>query len=361
MKAMLLAAGVGRRMFPFTLLQPKPAIPVLGRPMVVQILHWLGLRGADPVVLNLHHLPDGIKAILGDGEHPGLPKVHYSYEEEILGTAGGIRHAGEMLRGDGPIVICNSDFLSDIDLAAALASHLRSGQLATLVLAPGRPGYTVVRRTDDGVVRSLGSASSGDGPQSEREYLFTGCHIIEEELIDRIPPDGPSDIVRDVYIPLIAEGRLGSFVHRGFWWEFGSPELYLDGCLRLLGRTAASLNLISADHDTIRRLDQACAAVGPGAGFHESVRFSGRAALGYSSYVSEGARIEDSIVMPEAWIGPKCDLKRSVIGQGVELPAGFACRDVMVCQDPDPTLVLPPSTRREGGMLLRSFTDSDPE
>lgn len=360
MKAMLLAAGAGRRMFPFTLLRPKPAIPVLGRPLLVQILHWLGRKGADQVVLNLHHLPDGIKAILGDGEYPGLPEVHYSHEEEILGTAGGIRHAGEMLRGDGPIVICNSDFLSDIDLAAALASHLRSGQLATLVLAAGRPGYTVVRRTGDGLVRSLGSASKSDGSQAEKEYLFTGCHIIEEELIDRIPPDGPSDIVRDVYRPLIEEGRLSSFVHPGFWWEFGSPELYLDGCLRLLGETAASLNRISTDHDTIRRLDQACAAVGPGAGFHESARFSGRATLGYSSYVSEGARIEDSVVMPEAWIGPKCDLKRSVIGQGVELPAGFACQDVMACQDADPTLELSSSTRREGGMLLYSFTGSDP-
>ena len=360
MKAMLLAAGVGRRMFPFTLLQPKPAIPVLGRPLVVQVLHWLGLKGVDQVVLNLHHLPDGIKAILGDGKYSGLPEVHYSHEEEILGTAGGIRHAGEMLRGDGPIVICNSDFLSDIDLAAALETHLRSGRPATLVLAPGRPGYTVVRRTGAGLVRSLGSTSDSDGSQPEGEHLFTGCHIIEEELIDRIPPDGPSDIVRDVYNPLIAEGRLGSFVHSGFWWEFGSPELYLDGCLRLLGQTAANLNLISTDHDTIRQLDQACAAIGPGADFHESVRFSGRAALGYSSYISEGARIEDSVVMPEAWIGPKCDLKRTVIGQGVELPAGFACQEVMVCQDPDPTRELPPSTRREGGMLLCSFTDSDP-
>ncbi len=64
--------------------------------------------------------------------------------------------------------------------------------------------------------------------------------------------------------------------------------------------------------------------------------------------------------MPEAWIGPRCDLKRSVIGQGVELPAGFTCQEVMVCQDPDPTLELPPSIRREAGMLFCSFTDSDP-
>ena len=56
MRAMLLSAGVGERMFPLALMQPKPAIPVLGRPLVVQILHWLGLKGVDRAVLNLHHL-----------------------------------------------------------------------------------------------------------------------------------------------------------------------------------------------------------------------------------------------------------------------------------------------------------------
>lgn len=360
MKAMLLAAGVGRRMFPLTLLQPKPAISVLGRPLVVQILHWLGLKGVEQAVINLHHLPEGITGILGDGKCPGLPEVQYSHEEEILGTAGGIRHAEEMLRGHGPIVVCNSDFLSDIDLAAALEAHLRSGLAATLVLAPSRPGYTVVRRASNGLVLSLGEPSGGDHSATDEKYLFTGCHIIDEELIERIPVEPPSDIVRHVYRPMVAERQLGSFVHDGFWWEFGSPELYLDGCLRLLGLSADRLNLISTDHDTIRQLDQARVAIGPGADLHKTAELHGLAALGFSSYVSAGARIEDSVIMPEAWIGPNCELKHSVIGQGVELPAGFRCRNVLVCQDPDPTRELPPSTRRESGMLLYSFAGSDP-
>jgi NDP-sugar pyrophosphorylase family protein len=355
MKAMLLTAGVGTRMFPLALTQPKPSIPVLGRPLVVQILHWLGLKGVDEAVLNLHHLPDGIKRILGDGVNPGLPVVHYSHEEQILGTAGGIRNVASSLKGDGPIVVCNADFLSDIDLEATLELHRASGFLATLVLVPRRPGYSVVLRDAGGRVLSLGGEPQVDAAPADGEWLFTGCQIIEEELIDRIPSEGPRCMVRDVYRPLAGEGRVGSVVHDGFWWEFGSPELYLDGCLRLLAQPADCLKTISSEHDPLRQLGDAVAAVGPGAGFDMGAQFVGRVALGYSSYVSEDTYVENSVVMPEAWIGPGCRVERSVIGQGVELPAGFHAVDQLICLDPGPSLELPPSTRRRDGLLLYSF------
>jgi NDP-sugar pyrophosphorylase family protein len=356
MKAMLLTAGVGRRMFPLALTQPKPSIPVLGRPLVVQILHWLGLKGVDEAVLNLHHLPEGIKRILGDGVNPGLPVVHYSHEERILGTAGGIRQAAPSLRGDGPIVVSNSDFLSNIDIAYVLDVHRASDCLATLVLVPWRSGYSVVLRDAEGRVLSLGGEPRVDPARAVGgQWLFTGCHVIDEELIDRIPAERPSCIVRDVYRPLAAEGRLGSCLHEGFWWEFGSPELYLDGCLRLLAEPADSLPLISSEHDPIRPLGDAVAAVGPGAAFDDDVQFAGRVALGFSSYVSEGTRVKDSVVMPEAWIGPRCRLERSVIGQGLELPAGSEAESQLVCVDPDPSLELPSSTRREAGLLYHSL------
>jgi mannose-1-phosphate guanylyltransferase len=356
---MLLSAGVGKRMFPLALMQPKPAIPVLGRPLVVQILHWLGLKGVDRVVLNLHHLPDGIRGILGDGNNPGLPEVSYSLEEQILGTGGGIRHAGSALIGDGPIVVCNADFLSDIDLDAAFRAHRASGCLATLVLLPWRAGYSVVQRDAEGRVLSLGGEPRADTSAAVGKWLFAGCHIIEEELIDRIPAGRPSCMVRDVYRPLASAGRLGSHVHKGFWWEFGSPELYLAGCMRLLAEPAERLKRISSEHDPIRRVGDARVAVGPGAGFDGGARFVGHAALGFSAYVSEDTVVKDSVIMPEAWVGPGCRLERSVIGQSVELPAGFDCKDRVVCADPDPSMELPPSTRREKGWLIYSLSPAE--
>lgn len=353
MRAMVLAAGEGRRLLPLTLGSAKPTLPVLGRPLVVQILQRLGRFGVDEAAVNLHHQAESIKATLADCVPAGMPAVRFSHEEILLGTAGGIRRAAPLLRGDGPVIVCNADFLSDIDLGAALEAHRRSGAAATLVLAPARPGYSVVE-TD---VRGRVLALAGEPPVPREgvggEYLFTGCQIIDDEVFERIPARTPSDIVRDVYRGMCAGGLVGAYYHEGFWWEFGSLESYLEGSLRLLDYPPDRLRDISGNHDPLRRFDGAVVAVGPGSEIDDGTCFRGRAALGYASHVGHGAAIEDSIVMPEAWIGPNCRLRRSIVGAGVELPAGFEAERQAVSADPDPALPLPPRVERRGNLLLR--------
>jgi NDP-sugar pyrophosphorylase family protein len=351
---MLLAAGEGRRMLPLTLTLPKPLIPVLGRPLAVQLLRRLRRLGVTEAVLNLHHLPQVIQQELGDGSRQGLPAIAYTHEEQILGTAGGIRNAAPLLRGEGTIVLANCDILLDIDLGAALRAHRRSRALATLVLAPARPGYSTVEVDDGGAILSLAGAPQVAPERVAGRYLFTGLHLVEEELLDRIPP-GAQCIVRELYQDLAARGELAAYVHEGFWWEFGSPALYLEGSLLLLEGSRETLRRISDDHDPVRRIDGATAAVGPGAFWHDSESFAGGVALGFACHISEGARIEDSVVMPEAWIGPGCSLRRSIVASGVELPAGMAAEQALICQDPSPEVALPPGTRRLQGLLVHSF------
>lgn len=357
MKAMLLAAGLGERMFPLTLSRPKPVVPVLGRPIAVQLLHCLARHGVKHAVLNLHHLPEVVQRIIGEGGSAGLPAISYTMEPEILGTAGGIRNAQDLLRGEGPIVVCNSDFLADIDLAAALKAHEASGCHATLVLAPARDPYSVVAVDRDARVISLAGKPSVDPEAVTENYLFTGCQIINEDVLDRIPAVGPSDIVRDVYWKMAAEGTLGSYVHEGFWWEFGSPKLYLDGSMALIDAPIEVRRAVSSEQDSVRELDEGIAAVGPGVQFHNEARLHGRAALGYASCVSEEAQLEDSVIMPEAWIGPGCKVERSIIGVGVELPAGFESKGELICIDPGLGCDLPGFTRSVHGLLVSAFED----
>jgi mannose-1-phosphate guanylyltransferase len=354
MKAMLLAAGIGQRMLPLTLAQPKPAIPVLGRPLVLQILERLRLSGVDEVVINLHHLPDAMRRLIGDGGGP-IPTVHYTEEPSILGTAGGIRNAASLLRGDGPILVCNSDFLADIDVPALVKAHRSAGVPATLVLAPAREGYSEVQWDAEQRVLSLAGEPRAKPESVAGTGLFTGCQVIEEELLDGIPDDRPSDTVRDVYRPLAAEGRLGGHLHRGFWWEFGTPRMYLDGSLRLLDLPPRQLDRVCCEHDTVRNIGGARATIGAGTAIHRTARLLGRVSLGYACQVSSGVEIEDSVVMPEAWVGPDCRLRRAVIGQGAELPAGFSVQDALVCGDPGETMRLPEGARREAGLVLRDF------
>ena len=187
MKAMLLAAGKGERMYPLTLELPKAAIPVLGRPMALQILNRMAQAGIEEAAVNLHHLPQKMREVLEKGFGNGIPALHLSHEETILGTAGGLRRAAPTLRGDGPILVHNSDSLADIDLLAALRAHQESGHLATLVLTRARPGYSLVDVDGQGRVLSLAGKPSVEPGRVAASYLFTGCHILDESLLDRSP------------------------------------------------------------------------------------------------------------------------------------------------------------------------------
>jgi NDP-sugar pyrophosphorylase family protein len=352
---MMLTAGVGERMLPLTLGMPKAALPVLGRPLVVQTLNRLGRAGVEQAVLNLHHHPDVLRDLLErNGVCVDTPVIRFSHEETIQGTGGGLRKAAPMLRDDGPIIVINGDFLADIDLPAALAHHHASGLPATLVLASARPGYSVIEVDTEGRVLSLGGEPAADTGRVAGRHLFTGCHVIDEALLDRLPADRPSCVVRDLYRPLAAEGKLGSWFHDGFWWEFGSPELYLEGSLRLLELPAEQLGRI-AEHDPLYYVDRAVVAVGAGARVRPGSQVIGRAAVGFAAQVGEESALQDSVVMPEAWVGPGCRLRRAVVGPGAELPRGFELSDGLVCTDPIPDAEPPPPTRRVEGLLVYDF------
>jgi len=350
MKAMLLAAGYGERMLPITRVVPKPLIPVLGRPLAPQILSRLGAEGIDEAVINLHHLPQSLRDAFGDGAAAGLRALHYSVEEEqLLGTGGGLAHAAAHLKGAGTILVRNSDFLADIPLSKAIASHLRSGCPATIVLAPHRAGYTRVAIDDRHRVVAFGGEEGG-------RHLFTGYHLIEESVLDLIPRGAPSDIVRDVYFGLAEDGRLNAHVHDGFWWEFGDPRGYLLGSMRLVA-LAAEKRLRLGDFDVVRPVGGAVAAIGAGADLGApGIALAGKLAIGLGVMVGEGATLEDTVVMPEAWIGPGSALRRCIVGPGTEIPAGFEGSDALLATDVDPGAALTHGIERVAGLLVRRFS-----
>jgi NDP-sugar pyrophosphorylase family protein len=345
------------RMRPLTLRVPKPAIPVLGRPMAVEILNRMKDQGVCEVVINLHHLPEEVVRVVGEGEPVGLPQVHYSKEETILGTGGALGKAARLLSGDGPILVHNCDFLSDIDLQAVVAEHRASGRLATLVLAPPRAGYPVVDVDRDGAVVSIAGLPAPDDRQVAGSFLFTGCHVIDESLLERIPVGRPSCVVAHLYRPLIRQRQLGFYFHDGFWWEFGTPERYLDGSLQLID-LPLERRLRVTTHDAVRRLNGGVAAIGPGVSLDDGARITGRAALGLASRVGRASEIRDSVIMPEAWVGPDCRLERVVVGPGVEIPAHSAYRDAMICGKPGWGCESDEGVRQEGDLLVADFSRS---
>ncbi len=148
MRAMILAAGYGTRLWPLTEDRTKPAIPFLGRPLVGYVAEYLARYGIRDVVVNLHHRPESVREALGDGSRFGV-RLSYVEEKEILGTSGALDNARHLLEGDTMVVI-NGKIVTDINLAEALETHRRTEALATLVLLPNRKRerFSVVHTRD---------------------------------------------------------------------------------------------------------------------------------------------------------------------------------------------------------------------
>src|SRR5262245_32166292 len=227
MKAMILAAGFGTRLWPLTIGRTKPAIPFLNRPLIAFTLDYLKQYGISDIIINLHHEPESVRAQLGDGAQFGA-RISYSIEEpEILGTAGALDRVRPQLETETFIVV-NGKIITDLDLHAALKTHRERRGLATLVLRPNpkRERFTGIQLTADGSIEKFGAFPRPDDPQSairnpQSPLMFTGIHILEPAIFEYIPRGVFSDSVRDVYPKAMAEGQavVGHVAENSAWYE----------------------------------------------------------------------------------------------------------------------------------------------
>jgi NDP-sugar pyrophosphorylase family protein len=301
---MVLAAGLGTRMRPLTLLRAKPALPVMNRPLLHWTLDLLARSGVTDVMVNLHYLPDSVREAAGDGSAFGL-RVAYSMEPKILGTGGGPRKVRDFF-GEEPFLLVNGDMVFDFDLRDLVRRHLAAGARATLALRPNPDPrrYPPVRTDRRGRVTSLpGHARRTRGTAS----LFTGIHVLDPTTLDRLPP-GPSDTVRDLYARLVAEGEtvLGVRV-RGRWFDIGSPALYL----------ASHRALLAAGFAGARK----GVLVHPEARVAKGARVTG-SVIGPGSVVERGARVSGSVLWDDVVVGERADVRGSILAGGTRVGEG---------------------------------------
>jgi NDP-sugar pyrophosphorylase family protein len=293
MKAMILAAGFGTRLFPLTIDRTKPAIPFLGKPLVGYVAEYVAKFGFKDIIVNLHHQPDSVRSALGDGSEFGV-HIEYTVEEpDILGTAGALDNARDLL-GDEPFLIVNGKIISDIDIAAAVETHKRSGALATMVLKPNvkREKFTIVE-TEGGRVTRFGEMAK---PLTEDEIrdteheivtplMFTGIHILDPRVFEYIPSGVYSDIVPVVYRPALEKGEtIAAHVTDGNWYELSTIPRYLDISLAMMN----------------------------GQDVFSGANFS----------TKPSATIRDSVIWDDVTIGDDVSLYRTIIADGVSIPAG---------------------------------------
>jgi len=299
MRGMILAAGLGTRLRPLSYELPKPVIPVLGRPLCTYNMEFLRRTGIKSFVMNLHTHPKLIQQRV-TGWAGKTVRIDFTVEPVILGTGGGIWNAREFLKG-GTFVTANGDTILSFPFAPALAFHRERKALATLILFPD-PGkrYTPVWVTEGGRITGFGS-EAGEGAKSG---FYTGCQILEPELLSNIPPGKASCIIRETYTPLVADGApVFGFLSSGRFQEFGTPADYLEGTLALLSARKQEAARPAAEEDQVTIIPP--------------VHIAPKAKVAPGARVGPGAVIEDGATVAEG-----ASVSRSILWPGAVLPAG---------------------------------------
>jgi mannose-1-phosphate guanylyltransferase len=226
MKAVILAAGVGSRLRPLTDTCPKPMLPIAGRPLLARTLDWLRAGGVAESALNLHHLPDVVRAGLGDGSAWGMT-LRYSYEPELLGSAGALRTIAERFPGwlDQTFALIYGDMLCDIDLAELLAAHKSARAILTLALK-----HTATPRTQGmieldpagRVCRFVEKPTDWSGGN----LANAGVYLCEPAVLNIIPA-GFSDFGHDIIPALLtANAAVCGHLATGYLLDIGTPDAY---------------------------------------------------------------------------------------------------------------------------------------
>lgn len=333
MRALLLAAGFGERLRPLTLTKPKALVPVANRPSIIRLLQFLQPYELDEIYVNLHFMKDDIKDEITAGTRWNCP-IHYSYEPELLGTAGAIGKLAKFI-GDDRFIVVNTDIVTDIDLAAALDAHEKAGARATLIVVEQDDiDYQQIGVSSDG--RILIDKKPGD---LITNGVYTGIGIFEPSVIEMIP-SGYSSLLESVLIPLAGEGSLYAHFADGYWMDIGKVERYIRANRDILmGRVRLPVDgrLIgenlwideSSEVDLTVRIEEP-ALIGKGVTIDGGTRIGPNTIIGDGCEIGSGVEISNAIIWKNTRVGGSSTIENSVISEREKIAPGQKVKRVII-------------------------------
>lgn len=297
MQAMILAAGFGTRLRPYSLERPKPLFPVLDRPLLLHTISQLRTQGATRILVNAHHLKEQISGVLA-----GQKEVAVQIEEREMGTGGGLSLARPFF-GKAPFLVVNGDIVHDLDLAAIYRGHLASGAGVSMALHDC-PRFNNVREMGGRVTGFSGPAAGG-----ERLLAFTGIQVIDPEVLSLIPEGFFYNSI-DCYAEFIRRGGfIQSMVFSGHYWtDMGTPDDYLRLHEDLLVRRKLPGFFPSRGEGTF--------LVAKGAKLGEGVNLADWAAIGSGTVIGAGASLSRVVVWDGAVVAPGAVARDCIISGG---------------------------------------------
>lgn len=283
MKALILAAGFGKRLRPLTLKRPKALVPVLNIPVIERNIHFLRSHGITEIIINTHHLYKHIENYISENDF-GVP-IRTIFEPHILGTGGAIKNVSSFW-GSEPFLVMNADIITDIDISKAYEWHIRNDSLVTLILHD----YPHFRKI---VLDENHSITQIKKEEDSASFSFTGIHILNSEIINYMP-DGAFDII-DFYREMIKRGIIikGYISSKHYWTDVGTIKDYIKANREALKDLITVLDKSSLVNPSVTFIDWAI--VGKKCVIEKDCLIA-RSILWENTIIKEGTKIEDSII-----------------------------------------------------------------
>jgi|HubBroStandDraft_4_1064222.scaffolds.fasta_scaffold00009_64 mannose-1-phosphate guanylyltransferase len=318
---MILAGGLSTRLYPLTKLVPKPLVPVAGVPNAAHLLHYLKAYGFDEIAINTHYLADAIVATLGDGSRFGV-KLHYSYEPELLGSAGGVKKI-ESFFDDEPFLVIGCDEVTDMRLDRLFDFHRDRNAIATIGLVECNEvdQYGVVLLDERGKI--VGFQEKPKKGTELSKLANTGVYAFSPAIFDHIPANEFYDFGNQVFPALqrTAAPFYGFEARGAYWADIGTPSEYrrasydvVRGVMRIPQTTPNGIDPSARLAGDVRV--EGPVRVGPGVVLADGVHIVGPSVLDAGVRVESGARLERAICWQGATIGARAELCDAVVGNG---------------------------------------------
>ena len=339
---MVLAAGKGTRLFPLTGEVPKPMAPVVDTPIISHIFELLARHGFSEASANVHYLADALIAAYGEESRVDGMRVRLAREEDLLGTAGGVRRLAD--RFDETFVVVSGDALTDVDLTEVLAFHKEKGALATLALRRvyDTSEFGVVELDEGGNI--LGFQEKPDPEDAISTLANTGIYVFEPRVLDYVPEGTFFDFARDVFPRLLEAGETFVGYQGDFYWsDIGTLEAYRRAQFDVLSGRVRVRVPGEKRGETVW--------VGEHAQIHPGADLSGYVVVGRDAVVGRGVTLAgDVTVGTDCWVRPNATIKSSILLPGASVGDGAYLEDCIVGFGYD---VRPGETIRGGALTRR--------
>jgi mannose-1-phosphate guanylyltransferase len=348
-RAMVLAAGKGTRLFPLTGEIPKPMAPVVDTPIIRHIFDLLVRHGLAEAHVNVHYLADALLEAYGEESRVNGMRIRLVREDELTGTAGGVKRlaraapVGEL---DGTFVVVSGDALTDMDIENLVAFHKEKGALATIALhrVSNTSEFGVVEIDEEGDI--LGFQEKPAPEEAISTLANSGVYVFEPRVLEYIPENTFFDFARDVFPRLLeAKERFVGYQGDFYWSDIGTLEAYRQAQYDVLsGRVRVKVPGKKRGESLW---------VGENAQIHPSAALEGYVVVGRDAVIGRGVVLAgDVTVGTDCWVRPNAIIKRSILLPGSSVGDGAYLEDCIVGHGYD---VRPGETIRGGALIRRAL------